>query len=958
MAPRSSRAPPATTTVSADEPASSAADTIAADAAETTTSAMKAEAEHDLESTDIADASTNGEPQTHEVTSAAAGEGGENGSRESSEPDDKPNASPSKRASVKSKKGSKASRSKSASSKRSSEEHDAPAKDGTETTETTAADADTLAEASTSVEQPATADVVTTDIPADAANIEPETTPDPGPSTGKREGSTSSDAGTASNNGTSSRRQRSSSTNKELAQLGLGSFGDGQDDDVVGPRRSRRAPGGSPEPKTRVFKEEQGLDNELSQTADAMQADAADSHYANGNGTNSPVLDGFPTEADGSVKAGLAKVDETAPEDGEVDNTDADDDANAEADGEGGDEGVTRCVCGSSDENVGLMIQCETCKCWQHCVCMGMQFEEDCPDVYYCEQCRPELHIPLLRSLGLLPKGGKKNGGKSTKYSARELKEAKEAIAMLAQENARRAQAAEAAAAAANFNSRDRKASSHSRNDPANGKEVPKSPKRRSTMNSRDSAYGGWEPLPPGLLAEGEVWDGGDEDRKGAKKRKRGGPDDGPDSRHGTAEAGDEQNDSFNDLAKRRRMSGALTSAAGQHDDDGDLDMIEDEDESNADQSAGSKATKKRKGNNQYTVRESSAVTDAGISAKPRHPNQYTYRKQGRGAGVVNAAANTGANGKTGSSSTSNLTSHSPSPSPSKSRAEAARRGVAKENGSRMGTPAPAGESSSSNRGASNYSAAQWGLPEHLTHLAYLLPVGAIRSSLPSTSKGAATGSSSLSKRTSNNLYLAAPGTGTSTPTHFGLLPPAGTASPAPFRIVSSIESSTKVRFPGRRMTMGEMRKRVRNIGEYVTRSQIEAVEREKRMRLLGIVPPYAEEELDEHDVIDELPGDDAAAGQQPDGIARLTAKQESAAEADASHTATQPMHGADEETSADTGKSNSANGSRSPYEQLPLSMRLMEELTHELINFQKRFGVGPGNHGSLSSSQTPAIVG
>ena len=47
-------------------------------------------------------------------------------------------------------------------------------------------------------------------------------------------------------------------------------------------------------------------------------------------------------------------------------------------------------------------------------------------------------------------------------------------------------------------------------------------------------------------------------------------------------------------------------------------------------------------------------------------------------------------------------------------------------------------------------------------------------------------------------------------------------------------------------MTMSEMRKRVRNIGEYMTRSQIEAVEREKRMKLLSIVPPYMEEPEEE----------------------------------------------------------------------------------------------------------------
>lgn len=45
-----------------------------------------------------------------------------------------------------------------------------------------------------------------------------------------------------------------------------------------------------------------------------------------------------------------------------------------------------------------------------------------------------------------------------------------------------------------------------------------RSPKRRSTMNSRDSMYGGWEAIPPGLLNEDEVWE--EEDGTG-KKRKR-----------------------------------------------------------------------------------------------------------------------------------------------------------------------------------------------------------------------------------------------------------------------------------------------------------------------------------------------------------------------------------------------------------------------------------------------------
>jgi hypothetical protein len=32
---------------------------------------------------------------------------------------------------------------------------------------------------------------------------------------------------------------------------------------------------------------------------------------------------------------------------------------------------ITRCVCGS-DDSQGTMIQCDTCKVWQHVDCMGL----------------------------------------------------------------------------------------------------------------------------------------------------------------------------------------------------------------------------------------------------------------------------------------------------------------------------------------------------------------------------------------------------------------------------------------------------------------------------------------------------------------------------------------------------------------------------------------------------------
>lgn len=927
---------------SATEPPSTAAPDLSSGNADP---ALKAE---DIEALANEAHATPPQPETVASTatkpSAADAAQDDSVSRGSSESDDKAVTSPpSKKVNGRFKKGSKNSRGKLASSKRSSEEND-----------TNGHDDAAAADASEEAHQPpgitdATTEANESDVPS-VINQSAEVM--------EADGLQAADAEPSTDSVDSSAQAKSITTIKELSQLGLSSFGDGAEDDIVGPRRSRRGPGISPDPKARVLKTEPDLDaNTLQRETTPAGDDAAEDAAlaAQGDAIHATPLE-QDTKAEVEDPIALKEVATEAQTDGELEFEDERQNASAdeakpeskiltasnEDDGEGidanyanaddhdgdlggeeaGDEGVTRCVCGSADENVGLMIQCETCKCWQHCVCMGMQVEEDCPDVYYCEQCRPELHIPLLRSLGLLPKASKKGTGKGgTKYSARELKEAKEAIALLAQENARRQQAAEAAVA---FSSRDRKASHHTRSDAS--KEVPKSPKRRSTMNSRDSAYGGWEPIPPGLLADGEVWDGVD-DKKGGKKRKRGLPEDHLDSAAGTPEAGEGAADatSASDASKRRRVS-----AGAALDQDGDAEMDEDEMSGAVDHTVAvsrDKSSKKKKGNNQYTVREASVAHDASAS-KPRHPNQYTYRNKDR-----NGAATGAPNGqKTGSSSTSNLTSHSPSPSPSKGRAEHARRAAARDAGSQVGTPAP-GESGYAGRSGHGTAATQWSLPEHLTHLAYLLPQAggsrqdSSRSSGPAGESGLANGSTSASKKGS----VSASGQTSSVPS-----PPAGASFPTPFQVFSSIESSTKVRFPSRRMTMGEMRKRVRNIGEYVTRSQIEAVEREKRMKLLGIVPVY----MDETD-------EDAE-----DGAEAMHRDVKNADAVNAGGMTTEQhanlMDGNAEATKAEA---------QARLAKLPLSMRLMEELTRELIHFQRKFGVGPGSYGSLGVSHQSTTV-
>lgn len=77
-------------------------------------------------------------------------------------------------------------------------------------------------------------------------------------------------------------------------------------------------------------------------------------------------------------------------------------------------EEITRCICGSDDlfipknshgefDNVdpGFFIQCETCSVWQHGYCVGIKDEENAPEKYWCEQCKPENHTLFTDKYGI-----------------------------------------------------------------------------------------------------------------------------------------------------------------------------------------------------------------------------------------------------------------------------------------------------------------------------------------------------------------------------------------------------------------------------------------------------------------------------------------------------------------------------------------------------------------------------
>lgn len=86
----------------------------------------------------------------------------------------------------------------------------------------------------------------------------------------------------------------------------------------------------------------------------------------------------------------------------------APDDDEEEEEEEDGSAEITRCVCGSQEypfpdadvEDTGFMICCERCNVWQHGPCVGVMSENEAPDVYFCEECRPDLHELGSRNQG------------------------------------------------------------------------------------------------------------------------------------------------------------------------------------------------------------------------------------------------------------------------------------------------------------------------------------------------------------------------------------------------------------------------------------------------------------------------------------------------------------------------------------------------------------------------------
>ncbi|KAG5635634.1 hypothetical protein H0H81_010568 [Sphagnurus paluster] len=106
-------------------------------------------------------------------------------------------------------------------------------------------------------------------------------------------------------------------------------------------------------------------------------------------------------------------------------------------------QGITRCVCGSTgedDPDAGeFMVQCETCKVWQHGLCMGFESEDQLhDDDYYCEECKPELHADLFKKRSKRPRQSSANSHHNPTSTASRVSRSHSPSTLLKQTSKRR----------------------------------------------------------------------------------------------------------------------------------------------------------------------------------------------------------------------------------------------------------------------------------------------------------------------------------------------------------------------------------------------------------------------------------------------------------------------------------------------------------------------------------------
>ncbi|KZP34667.1 hypothetical protein FIBSPDRAFT_1035654 [Athelia psychrophila] len=471
---------------------------------------------------------------------------------------------------------------------------------------------------------------------------------------------------------------------------------------------------------------------------------------------------------------------------------------------------VTRCVCGSTvDEEGEFMVQCETCDVWQHGLCVGYENEAQVANIdYYCEQCRPDLHQELLRSL------------------------------------AKRA--------------RQSSATSHGNNNPSSTSRVSRShspshllkpAKRRNTMNSRDAAFD--ESLKE--IIEATAIEAASYDHPGPPPRAG-----------GNAELADE--DGAAGKRKRKRTEDDIlpkkrTRSASTASDQGPRLTVTRDDEQSISappppkslsaaipiSKSNSGARKSRGGRKSTVMQEPLAAVEADEAARPNKsrnakPGPAPKRPPPSTANALGVSAshehgtrqtNTGVNGST-------------------------------KHGSHAMASA-ASEASRAYRNSHAYAVSQqplftsWGLPDYLAHLEPMLPTD-----------------------TPRPLEVRASGVGLES-------------------VETGLERGAKVKWPSKRMSVGDMNKRVRALVEWVGKEQAGAMERGRRREAM-------EKALHENEAATSGAADGTAMA--VDSIRPVT---------DIGYTAF---------------VSDLPGGAAT-------TMKQMEELMEEMISFQERFGPG-----------------
>ncbi|WWC62671.1 uncharacterized protein I303_105268 [Kwoniella dejecticola CBS 10117] len=562
---------------------------------------------------------------------------------------------------------------------------------------------------------------------------------------------------------------------------------------------------------------------------------------------------------------------------------------------------VTRCVCQKEDIDV-MMIQCDKCNVWQHGECMGIWGDEEAPDEYFCEECKPERHQPLMK---WIRRQGRKSGNAfipPTPENLRNLHNDRDDYPP--SQSKRWAEEEEtgeppkptpppkptsrshhkreiASPAAESYDgrrstrgkpppqsvSRDKPPSLSHKNDstkslpkggpsskrvrgissisPDRDSQSPqpnsgKEPKRRSTMNSRDAAY--------------------EEEVKAALEASR-----------------IEMMSPTNELEESAIME-------EKDKERGEKRRRDDEDE--AEDKERSKKGKRKRDD------EEGSVEPAG--SKIKHPNQYTYRPKPPAAAAPAPVA--------APSPARRVAASTPVPS-----AQPAHH----EHGTRRAgalAAAPVIYHPLTPESANHLS---WFLPDHLAAFADLLP-----SSHPNALEVPAPRVLSYLPRNHYHNQRYGPFSEDRDENGKLVLPeePAGRDVTNDDTNTTQLDPPARPRYPVKRITVAEMKKRARNVLEYVGRIQMEEGKRQERARLLGIkvIKPTSVSEV----------GKDQ--DQDQDGDVNMD----------------QPLEG---ETVQAT--------STLPLPDQTKSMQLMDELTRDLINFQESF-----NHNGISNGYASPV--